>query len=147
MAKSEGAWSYIGKSLANFKAALLGYRTYKAFLTQTGTSAPEAFVIENSLGINPSYVYDEAGIYNMYLDKLLFKTATETTKGQKIEVTITTPSSTYNGPLTILSAYPAFGLEPSTDRIGITTLSDNIPTNEILGKYFSSVLEIKVYNK
>jgi antitoxin component HigA of HigAB toxin-antitoxin module len=42
---------------------------YKALLTQSGTDAPVATVLENSLGGTPSITYVDVGTYNLTLDK------------------------------------------------------------------------------
>jgi len=39
-------------------------RVYRALLDQTGTSAPTASVLENTLGFTPSWVYDDVGSYH-----------------------------------------------------------------------------------
>ncbi len=44
-------------------ASTLGYKIYKALLTQTGTSAPVATILENTLGSVPAWSYTNVGIY------------------------------------------------------------------------------------
>lgn len=44
-----------------------GLKKYVALLTQTGTSAPTATVLENTLGGTPTYSYDSQGIYILTL--------------------------------------------------------------------------------
>lgn len=39
------------------------YTKYVALLTQTGTSAPTAIVLENTLGFTPTWTYDSVGTY------------------------------------------------------------------------------------
>jgi hypothetical protein len=138
-------WNYLSSTLDNFKAALLGYRTYKAMLTQTGTDAPVATVLENSLKLNLTYEYDSVGIYYAYTDTDLFDTPTSTADGRKIEVFIN-PQSTLD-PITntfTISAYPVFFFV-----IGITIWDQNLVNynDNILGNWCSTVLEIRVYNK
>lgn len=41
------------------------YKIYKALLTQTGTNAPTAIVLENTLGITPAYGYTDVGTYSL----------------------------------------------------------------------------------
>lgn len=41
------------------------YSTYVALLTQTGTSAPTAIVLENTLGVTPTFTYNGAGQYKI----------------------------------------------------------------------------------
>lgn len=138
-------WNYLSSTLDNFKAKLLGYRTYKAMLTQTGGDAPVAVVLENTLKLNVTYEYDSFGVYYALLNTPLFDSPTETIDGRKIEVFMT-PQSVLT-PLTVvntITAYPIF-----TYVIGITTwdnaLSGFVP--DVLSGNYSTVLEIKVYNK
>ena len=58
-------WNYLGTTLKEFKSKLLGYRTYTALLTQTGTTPPTAVVLENSLG-EITFTYDGVGFYTMH---------------------------------------------------------------------------------
>jgi len=41
------------------------YKVYTALLTQTGTTAPVATVLENTLDLNPTYYYDSTGAYRL----------------------------------------------------------------------------------
>ena len=41
------------------------YKTYVALLTQTGTDAPVATVLENTLGINLTFSYLTVGVYTI----------------------------------------------------------------------------------
>jgi hypothetical protein len=45
-------WENINRTMQEFKVLLLGYRNYTALLTQTGTDAPVATVLENTLGFD-----------------------------------------------------------------------------------------------
>ena len=40
------------------------YKVYTALLTQTGTSAPTAVVLENTLGFEPTWLYSSTGLYS-----------------------------------------------------------------------------------
>jgi hypothetical protein len=40
-----------------------GVKVYRALLTQSGTNAPVATVLENTLGSNVTFVYDDLGTY------------------------------------------------------------------------------------
>lgn len=135
-------WNYLSSTLDNFKAKLLGYRTYKAFLTQTGTDAPVATIVENTLGLNLTFEYDSIGVYYAFTDAPLFNNSTSTADGRKIEVTITPNYTISPGNTdTQLAAYPVF-----FNVVGITTLQTLSNSDEILGAFCSTVLEIKVYN-
>jgi hypothetical protein len=41
----------------------VSYKVYRALLTQTGTNAPVATVLENTLGLIPTYSYQDVGSY------------------------------------------------------------------------------------
>ena len=43
-------WENISLTMREFKVLLLGYRSYTALLTQSGTDAPVATVLENTIG-------------------------------------------------------------------------------------------------
>lgn len=44
---------------------VLPYKVYCALLTQTGTTAPVATVLENTLGVEPTYTYSDVGEYTV----------------------------------------------------------------------------------
>ena len=138
-------WNYLSSTLDNFKAKLLGYRTYKALLTQTGTDAPVAVVLENSLKLNLTYEYDSTGVYYAYTDIDLFANPDTTVDGRKVEVFITpsTSSDSFTS-LHTVSAYPVFFFV-----IGITAWDDLLANynDDILGNWCSTTLTIRVYNK
>jgi hypothetical protein len=48
------------------------YLVYTALLTQTGTDAPVATVLENTLGVNISYSYALLGTYHINSDQNIF---------------------------------------------------------------------------
>ena len=57
-----------GKSLVTkeyVNANTRPYKVYTALLTQTGTSAPTAIVLENTLGVTPTLGYDGVGQYSI----------------------------------------------------------------------------------
>jgi hypothetical protein len=43
--------------------ATLPYKVYSALLTQSGTDAPIATILENTLGVEPTWYYYSTGIY------------------------------------------------------------------------------------
>lgn len=135
-------WNYLSSTLDNFKAKLLGYRTYKAFLTQTGTDAPVATIVENTLGLNLTFEYDSTGVYYAFTDVPLFNTPTSTADGRKIEITIT-PNYTLNGSYADIEfiAYPVFFYV-----IGIQSFSVLSQADDLLGSFCSTTFEIKIYN-
>ena len=56
-------WNYIGTTLKDFKAKLLGYRVYTASLSQTGSADPVVTVHENSLGQEIVWTRQSMGTY------------------------------------------------------------------------------------
>lgn len=135
-------WNYLSSTIVDFKYMLLGYKTYKAFITQSGINAPEAFVIENTLGIALSFSYDSPGIYYAELNETLFNSPSITTLNKHVEVSITpgiyqAASDGYQ-----ISAYPVF-----FNVITIESNVNSIHDDGIIGNFTSVVLEIKVYNK
>ena len=56
-------WENINRTMQEFKVLLLGYRSYTALLTQTGTNAPVANVLENTLGGEVVWTRDAVGSY------------------------------------------------------------------------------------
>lgn len=53
------------KGGANKKTKLRGYKVYTALLAQSGTDAPVATVLENTLGGVITYTYSATGAYNI----------------------------------------------------------------------------------
>ena len=49
-------------------------KIYRALLTQTGTSAPTAIVLENTLEATITYSYQTAGLYRITADSAVFTT-------------------------------------------------------------------------
>lgn len=138
------SWQYAHDTIEQLKVKILGYRSYKALLTQTGTDAPVATVLENNLGINITYAYDSVGSYFAYTSVPFFASPTETITGQTVEV-IMTPSSSFNflsGDDYVLAAYPVFFF-----IMQIATTQAGTLTDDVLGYSFSTVFEIRVYNK
>lgn len=43
----------------------LGYKKYVALLSQSGTDAPTAIILENTLGVTPTFVYNTVGQYSI----------------------------------------------------------------------------------
>lgn len=48
------------------------YKVYTALLTQTGTNAPVAIVLKNTLGYTPMLNYDDVGRYSIVLQNALY---------------------------------------------------------------------------
>lgn len=136
-------WNYLSYKFDDFKAKLLGYRVYRALLTQTDTDNPVATVVENSLNLQVTYQWDSTGIYYAYTSVPFFNSTSETIDGRKVEVTITPSYSLSPDVLDVqFTAYPVFFFV-----ISIQTQKDYAATDDLLGAFCSTALEIKVYNK
>jgi hypothetical protein len=104
------------------------YKVYTALLTQTGTSAPVATVLENTLG-SISFTYESTGIYKV-LSSSLFTP-------NKTAVFIT--SRGVGGPFGVVTG-AQFN---SIDELFISTMNTSGTVNNIL---VNSSFEIRVYN-
>lgn len=103
------------------------YRSYVALLNQSGTNAPTATVLENTLGTTVSYSYIGAGSYSANVSGSDF-----------IEDKTTAQISTTTG-------YVSSAVWETADQIGIVTLdaSSVTPTNDGL---FKTMFEIRIYS-
>jgi len=64
------------------KSILLGYKSYVATLTQSGTSAPTANELKNDFGSSPSFARTGGGAYTFTLTGLLTELKTAVFTGQ-----------------------------------------------------------------
>ena len=102
------------------------YKVYTALLNQSGTDAPVATVLENTLDYIPTYVYGGVGTYSIMLQDTLFS-----------EIVLPTMS-------TLLTLDTVILIRPEDDNlITINTPIDSVPTDEVLVTFF---IEIRVYN-
>ena len=104
------------------------YKVYTALLTQTGTTAPVATVLENTLGGTVVWTYDIVGLYNATLNGVFLPNKT---------VVFCTKQSSGNGGITI------YGSRVDNSTIYIR-VSDSI-TN-VDGELTDASIEIRVYN-
>lgn len=103
---------------------------YAALLTQVGTSAPTAAILQNNLG-TITWTRTGVGTYagtgiNMFPIAKTYLSITENNQGDNIDISIT---NTEDG-------------EPSSEII-VQTKEAGVPTDNILN---STPMEIKVYN-
>lgn len=110
------------------KATLLPYKVYTALLTQTGTNAPVATVLENTLGGTVVWSYSDVGIY--------FAGLTGAFTANK---TFILYSFANDGNGRILNCF-----RQDADLIGIFTLSDSSTLANGMLVYQTS-FEIRVY--
>jgi hypothetical protein len=107
-----------------------GVKRYKALLTQSGTDAPVATVLENSLGVVPSYGYVDVGTFTI----------------------------TATGVLTLNKTTILFGSNISTDFLdtafiqstnltldGLTFWTYDFQTNATNGVLLNTLITIEVY--
>ena len=104
------------------------YKVYTALLSQSGTNAPTATVLENTLGGTVTYTYISIGIYEANLAGV-FTT---------LKTTATLSLGQING--TSSGRWGAYS--NSTSTIRITTLENGLAAD---GRLLSATLEIRVY--
>ena len=144
MSKFKFVWQYLSTTLPVFKKALDNTKVYRAFLTQIDGNAPVATVIENSLGADITFEYDDTGIYYAYTSTSFFNSVSTTIDGKPVEISIT-PSSSESGvpgDVVTLTAYPVFYFV-----IQISSLLNGVRADSQIGNYGAAMLEIKVYDK
>ena len=109
----------------------LGYKVYRALLSQTGTNAPTAIVLENTLGGIVTFSYVSPGLYNINSTGLftLLKTFTTLSSGSIVNTGVHIKSHAVI----------------VTDSIGqiLTSTDGSIATNGLL---LFTPIEIIVYN-
>ena len=111
------------------------YKVYTALLTQTGTNAPVATVLENTLGYNISYSYSNVGRYQAN-----FSNSIDT---NKVLVQI--------GNNTIYDGLSFFISDVVSNEFSINTLENKVTggifqTPGINGVLKKTPIEIRVYN-
>jgi len=108
-------------------------KKYVALLTQSGSDAPVAIVLENSLDIEVTYQYINPGEYLALIDKPIFDSPNEYT-------TIFGSHDTVD-----IKTIPVF-----FNALSITSAKDSIFTDDLIGAFalnsIPCVLEIRKYN-
>jgi hypothetical protein len=113
-------------------------KVYRALLTQTGTTAPVATILENTLGFTPVYGYTDVGQYT--LTQLggfpLDKTIIDCSRGY---------SNFFGG--IVLSEQKMSVVAFDADTIYISTVVGTSATDGLMdaGTYINAWIEIKVY--
>ena len=127
------------KKIFNWQTASekIPYRVYTALLTQVGTNPPTAIVLQNTLGFNPYYVYNNVGDYSLVYDQNYCfpknKTYVYVGNGDLLgadAASYTMTSYTNNG----------LFIENAIEMGCITGL---VPSNQI---FVNTTIEIRVYN-
>ena len=126
-----GTRTVVADASGNLSATGVGYRVYTALLTQTGTSAPVATVLENTLGINITFTRSSTGFYLTNTDNLFNE--------QSKMVFFATPSTSNSGVgIGISKAVGVARIEmKTTDSVG--SISDGAMSSP-------ASIEIRVYN-
>lgn len=107
------------------------YKVYTALLTQSGTDAPVAIVLQNTLGSSILWTYDAVGNYRFELGNIVLPDL------NKVFVNI---NNTYGEGYSI-AAFSDSGLQ---NRISVyVTNSSNVAANSVLS---NTSIEIRVYN-
>lgn len=107
-----------------------GYKVYTALLTQTGTNAPVATVLENTIG-DIWFTYNNAGEYYINSSELFVL--------DKVYISITNNIDVYN-----FGGFWSIAINPvSTEQLYLTTGNIDKYVNEILN---ATPIEIRVYN-
>lgn len=133
-------WTYLHNTFTDFKNRLLGYRSYRALLTQTGTNPPVATVVENTLKLETEYVYTAPGQYLLITNNLSMADPTTTVDGKKVEVFITPSLVNYpNPPLSSTVNFSAY-------FIFFQQVYIEAGTDDVFGTASSQTIEIRVYN-
>jgi hypothetical protein len=101
------------------------YKVYTALLTQTGTNAPVATVLENTLGEEVVWTYEGDGGYAT--DDLTFDE---------------TKTAVFITPSTDFTDTPVFAIGYSVGRIIIYTVNNGVYSDEMLK---NTPIEIRVY--
>jgi hypothetical protein len=111
------------------------YRVYTALLTQYGTNAPTATVLENTLGFVPVFNYISTGIYSL--------SNTEFSLTNKISTFINCGNVVYN------SAYSAKINKTNEEGIiYISSFNAGVLANDVLSdgdNFFFTTIEIRIY--
>jgi hypothetical protein len=132
------------KKIFNWQLASekIPYRVYTALLTQVGTNAPTATILENTLGLTPNFEYANSGTY-------VWQFYTGTLNKAKTTFNCNWYSGTLSYTNTAFIGYES-NWDTGVDAIVIRTFNGSILTNDVLGggdpAFAGTLIEIKVYN-
>ena len=105
------------------------YKVYTALLTQTGTDAPVATILENTANLTVTYTYNSTGAYLFNFVKL---------SSEKIVIDVSTKSGIYGNTITY-----SYSVNPTT-VYGSISVSSSGPSQD--GAMVNHPIEIRVYN-
>ena len=121
--------------LANTPSYEPPYKVYTALLSQEGTDAPVATVLENTLGGIPTFTYDGVGVYTITLTGLL------TANKRTFNVFTTRRVDGANG-----ETIEGDEIHEDDNRIQFITFSDDISGAGTPANEWTKRIEIRVYN-
>lgn len=109
-----------------------GYKVYTALLTQSGTDAPVATVLENTIG-NIWFGYIEDGVYSIHSNGLFTEYKTVNTLHQTVNLSYGNDG-----------IYYCFCKQQNNELLEIAVYNESITrTNDFL---YEKLIEIRVYN-
>lgn len=125
--------------MPNLTSDKRGYKVYTALLTQSGTDAPVATVLENTLGIDVIWIRLTVGNYKTVSVKGMI--GFNANKLMLLSSNISDLMEAYGG---CISVYMNTSIDEEND-IGICTInvSDNLSVD---GGLYRTPVEIRVYN-
>lgn len=109
------------------------YKVYTALLTQSGTDAPVATVLENTLGEDVVFIYNNTGIFN----------TSNTFDSTKTSVIVGTLNTGGNDIIQSYIETNIVEIYTATQSVNVEGDLINTPTNGLLSDVY---LEIRVYN-
>lgn len=118
----------------DFANSVKGYKSYVALLTQSGTDAPEATVLENSLGIDITFSYVSTGVYAGAIDQPIFTSPDQYT-------VIENCATTDGGDTYVVETAPAF-----FDVLFLSSTVNGTVADDAVGVNSPTILEIRIYN-
>lgn len=133
--KRDDGYQTYAMTVDDFTSSARGYKNYIALITQNDTDPPVATVLENTLGVNVTFSYDNVGQYTALFDQALFASP---------QAYVTVSQSSYvNGANDIchVNALPVF-----FNVVGFVSYAATVPSDDTIGDYVPCIFEVRVYN-
>lgn len=127
--------SQLDDTASAIRSSVKPYKVYSAMLSQTGTSAPTAYVLENTIGITPIFIYVQTGDYAIKFPSIAMPAAGKTA--------IITNLPNPNTPVIMLKAVY---IDNKTVELLTKQASDGTPVDNALSAGGQTFIEIRVYN-
>jgi hypothetical protein len=125
-------WQYLSKTLGEFKAAVLGYRSYEAYIDQTLTNDPTALVLSNNTGLTISWRRQSDGNYYGKISSGVLD------RDKTFFVNILSYDSN------VYFVYSSVLTDQSQDNIIINTYDNSTLNADLNGRLY---FEMRIYNK